>query len=172
MVVNRKRRRRAKKSTHRRRVVRVQHLALNRKHRARRRHNPKRRRSYRGGGGGVPAGVGGFISTKFLTSAGMVAFGAVAPSLVTDKLLPMLGLNVTGIVRRAVQFAVPLAVATLGGKRLLGKNLYPFVLGGAGITLLGLVNDFTGALPMLGRYSLPAPQMGRYERTPAVLTSR
>jgi hypothetical protein len=117
----------------------------------------------------VPATVGGFVSAKFLTAAGYAALGAVAPSLVTDRLLPMVGFSLTGYTRRIVQFAVPLAVVMLGGKKLLGSNAMPFVVTAAGVTLLGLVNDMTGGVATVGRYGLPAPQMGRYAATSPVL---
>lgn len=178
LMANKRRKRRTKRAMpaglkryhaarRRRRTVSV--VRANPKHRARVHTKKHRARSRSKGVGGVPATVGGFVSVKFLTMAGYAALGAVAPSFVTDKLLPMVGLTLTGYTRRIAQFAVPAAVVMLGGKKLLGSNALPFVVTAAGVTLLGLVNDVTGGVAVVGRYALPAPQMGRYSATSPVL---
>jgi hypothetical protein len=120
--------------------------------------------------------MAGFVSMKFLMDAAFVAGGAVVPALVTDRLLPMVGFAVSGWTRRIVQLAVPAVVIMLGGKRLLGKGALPFVLGAAGITLLGVINDVTGGVAAVGRYSLPSAAVGghsvgvgRYQAMPAAL---
>ena len=161
-----KHRRRAAVNPKRRRRVSVH---VNKTRTRRRSVSRSRSRSRSSGGGGVPSTMGGFVSVKFLTMAGYAALGAVAPSLVTDKLLPMVGLQLTGYTRRLVQFAVPAAVVMLGGKKLLGSNAMPFVVSAAGVTLLGLVNDLTGGVATVGRYAIPAPAMGRYAATSPVL---
>ena len=104
MLANKRRRRKARRHNpflNRRRrtyrkgsAVRVRHV-LNRR---RRRHNPRRR-------SGVGGGVGGFLSQKMLVAMGYGALGILAPTLVTDRLLPMVGLQFTGLTRRLVQFA-------------------------------------------------------------------
>jgi hypothetical protein len=139
--------------------------------------NPRsRRRVQHSGGGGIPSSLAGFVSMKFLVDAAFVAGGAVVPALVTDRLLPMVGFAVSGWTRRILQLAVPAVVILLGGKRMLGTGALPFVLGAAGFTILGVVNDVTGGVAAVGRYSLPsaavgghAVGVGRYQAMPAAL---
>jgi hypothetical protein len=111
--------------------------------------------------------MGGFVpSMGALQGYAMTAAGMVAPSLVTDRLLPMFGIVLTGWMRRGVQFLVPGAVQMFGG-RLLGKNAAPFIAGGYAVTVLGVVNDLTGNFPgMVGGYGrTPArPQLAGYSR--------
>jgi hypothetical protein len=161
MLANKRRRRRARRHNPflnaRRRTyrkgsaVKVRHV-LNRR---RRRQNPRRR-------SGVGGGMGGFLSAKMLTAMGYGALGALAPTLVTDRVLPMIGLQLTGLTRRLVQFAVPAGVLMLGGRKLLGAGAYPFAVVGMSVTAVGLVNDLTGGAAMLSGYGRPAPVLGRY----------
>lgn len=106
--------------------------------------------------------MGGFLSAKMLTAMGYGALGALAPTIVTDRVLPMVGLQLTGLTRRLVQFAVPAGILMLGGKRLLGAGAYPFAVVGLSVTAVGLVNDLTGGAAMLSGYGRPAPVLGRY----------
>lgn len=181
-MLNKKRKRRARRrttsgrfskaaSTHRVRrrrrrgaAVRVRHVL-----------NPRRRgrRRSRSGGGGV--GMPGFLSKSFLFNTAFGAVGMVVPSLVTDRLLPMVGFSTSGIIRRAIQFAVPTAVLFLGGRRFLGSGTGAFAIGAYAVTALGLVNDLTGGLAMvsgggmrkpLGRYEVAPRGLGAYERSP------
>lgn len=159
------------------RRVKVVHYAVNKRRAVRRRHNPK-------GGSGSPSTMAGFISARYLSAAGMVVLGALAPSMVTDRVLPMVGLQLTGLTRRLAQLAVPAALVAFGGKRMLGQYATPFLLGATGFTLYGLVNDFlpgvlptaalAGVSPGLGRYALPpagVTGLGRYSPTPKVLAA-
>lgn len=85
-------------------------------------------------------------------SYGLTALGMVAPSLVTDRLLPSVGIVLTGWLRRGVQLLVPTSVHFFA-PRLLGKDTNAFIAGGYAVTLLGVVNDFTGgAAGMVGGY--------------------
>lgn len=135
--------------------------------------NPRgRRRSARRRiGGGAP----GFLSTGMLTQAGFGALGALTPSLLTDRVLPMVGFTTSGFVRRALQFAVPTVVLMLGGRRFLGAGTAAFATGAYAVTTLGLVNDLTGGAVALsgarnmGRYELSPRGLGRYELSPARL---
>ena len=117
-----------------------------------------------------PRSVRGFLpSMSGWTSYGMTALGMVAPSLVTDRLLPMLGISLTGWLRRGVQLAVPVAVGQFA-PRLLGKDTPAFIAGAYGVVVLGVVNDLTGGTPgMVGRYErVPLrANLGRYQRIPA-----
>jgi len=157
-------------------------IANKRRHRRRRKANPinRRRRTHKGlfmrkrshanpprrarrrSRGGFGAGMPGFLSGGFLRDAGFGALGAVAPTLVTDRLLPLVGLTLTGLTRRLVQLAVPTAVVWLGGTRaLLGaQGMHAFAIGGYAVTILGLVNDFTGGIAMVGS----PPALGAFER--------
>ncbi len=155
--------RRRRRHRVRRRVVRVRHILANRR---------RRRVSRAGGGGGVPSTMRGFVSVSFLTQAGFAALGAFTPTLITDRLLPAVGFSTTGWTRRLIQLAVPAVVVLAGGKRFLGRGAGAFVLGAAGVTMLGVVNDLTGGIATVARYQLPPPVMGRYQRPPAVLYAR
>ena len=163
MIANKRRHRRRRKAnpinrrrrTHRGRFVRVRHVA-----------NPRRRASRRSGRG-FGAGMPNFLSGGFLRDAGFGALGAVAPTLVTDRLLPLVGLTLTGFTRRLVQLAVPTAVVWLGGSRaLLGaQGMHAFAIGGYAVTLLGLVNDFTGGIATVsGAPALGNGNLGAFER--------
>lgn len=123
----------------------------------------------------------GFLTAGFLRDAGFGALGAVAPTLVTDRLLPLVGLSLTGLTRRLVQLAVPTAVVWLGGTRaLLGaQGMHAFAIGGYAVTLLGLVNDFTGGIATvsgapalgngnLGAFERMAPGLGMWEESSEV----
>jgi hypothetical protein len=115
--------------------------------------NPRRRRrSYRRN----PVRSRSFLpKLNSLTAYAMTAFGMVAPSLVTDRLLPMLGITLTGWLRRGAQLAVPVGVQYFA-PRILGKDTPAFVAGAYGVTILGAVNDLVGFPGMVGR-------MGGYE---------
>lgn len=97
-----------------------------------------------------------FSLTRWQTY-GMTAFGMVAPSLVTDRVLPMLGIALTGWLRRGVQFAVPAGVQWFA-PHVLGRDTGAFLAGAYAVTLLGAVNDLTGGMPGM---------VGGYVRTPA-----
>jgi hypothetical protein len=99
------------------------------------------------------------FSTDAVLQASAVALGMVAPSKFTDVLLPMVGFQLTGLLRRAAQLAVPVGVQ-MWAPRLLGKYTASFVLGGYGVVALGLVNDFTGSA---------AGMVGGYQRVPQAL---
>lgn len=123
--------------------------------------NPRRRVARRRHYRRNPSFVGGIrrtFSTSGLMDAGFVALGMVAPSLVTDRFLPMVGLVLTGWTRRAVQLAVPLGVQAFA-PRVLGAGTAKFVAGGLGVCALGVVNDLTGGTPgMVGGYKMfPQP---------------
>jgi hypothetical protein len=108
-----------------------------------------------------------FLSGAFLRDAGFGALGAVAPTLVTDRLLPLVGLTLTGYTRRLVQLAVPAAVLWLGGTRALmsPQGLHAFAIGGYAVTLLGLVNDMTGGIATVaGQHALGRGSLGAFER--------
>lgn len=103
-----------------------------------------------------PSLVRSFIpSTAALTDFGATAVGMVAPSVVTDRLLPMVGIQLTGWLRRGVQFLVPGVVQYF---RLAGRYTPAFVTGGYAVALLGVVNDLTSGIPGM---------VGGYMRTPA-----
>ena len=145
--------------------------------RARRRYANPPRRSRRRSSKGFGAGMPNFLSGGFLRDTGFGALGAVAPTLVTDRLLPLVGLTLTGLTRRLVQLAVPTAVVWLGGTRaLLGaQGMHAFAIGGYAVTLLGLVNDFTGGIamvsgaPALGAFERISPGLGAWEEDAAAL---
>jgi len=136
--------------------------------------NAPRRRSRRSSGLGLP----GFLSGRFLKDAGFGALGAVAPTLFTDKVLPMVGLTLAGIPRRLAQLALPTAILYLGGKKLLGTGAYAFTIGAYAITVLGLVNDLTGGIATIsgapalgdgmGHYQVSGPGLGLYEDAASV----
>ncbi len=126
-----------------------------------------KRRNRRRSGGGFGAGMPSFLTGGFLRDAGFGALGAVAPTLVTDRILPLVGLTLTGFTRRIVQLAVPTAVLWLGGSRfVLGKGgMHAFAIGAYSVTLLGLVNDFTGGIAQIGgQPALGNGGMGAFER--------
>ena len=162
MIANKRRHRRRRKANPINRRRRS-HKGLFTRARRRYANPPRRRRSSRGFGSGMP----NFLSGGFLRDAGFGALGAVAPTLVTDRLLPLVGLNLTGLTRRLVQLAVPTAVVWLGGTRaLLGaQGLHAFSIGGYAVTILGLVNDFTGGIAMVsGAPALGSGNLGAFER--------
>ncbi len=173
-MVNARRRRR-------RRARRRNPFAMNDPARRRRRHgrrrNPflanrrrvgRRRRSYRRNTPlRAPRTLAGLFSPAFLTDVAWAAAGAVTPSLVTDRLLPMIGMGafITGPwVRRAVQFAVP-TVVLMFARPMLGRGADAFATGAYAVTAVGLLNDLTGGIATLSAYepSAPVTGMGRYE---------
>jgi hypothetical protein len=152
--INRRRR------SHKGRFVRVRHMSAN-----------PRRRNRRRSRGGFGAGMPSFLSAGMLRDVGFGALGAVAPTIVTDRILPMVGLTLTGWTRRLVQLAVPTAVLWLGGTRfVLGKEgLHSFALGAYIVTALGVVNDFTGGIATIsGAPALGNGQLGAFERMPSL----
>jgi len=162
MIANKRRHRRRRKANPINRRRRS-HKGLFTRARRRYANPPRRRRSSRGFGSGMP----NFLSGGFLRDAGFGALGAVAPTLVTDRLLPLVGLNLTGLTRRLVQLAVPTAVVWLGGTRaLLGaQGMHAFAIGGYAVTILGLVNDFTGGIAMVsGAPALGSGNLGAFDR--------
>jgi len=161
MIANRKRRRRRaspnrRRRSHSGRYARVRRMSANPRRRMRR--NPRR---------GFRSGMPGFLTGGFLRDAGFGALGALAPTLVTKRLLPLVGLTLTGFTERLVQLAVPTAVLWLGGTRgLLGaQGMHAFAIGGYAITLLNLVNDFTGGIATVsGPPALGSGNLGAFER--------
>lgn len=148
---NPKRRRRSHRKG---RAVAVRHVYANpRVHRRRRRHNPRR-----------SGGMGSFLSTRTLKQVGFATLGALAPSFVTDRLLPMIGFPVSGYLKRAIQFAVPTAVLAIGGRRVLGDGTAAFTIAAYGVTGVALAAD----LGLLSALSL-TPSLGAYQRMPARL---
>jgi hypothetical protein len=125
--------------------------------------NPRRRRSYRRN----PVRSRSFMpNMSSMTAYAMTAFGMVAPSLVSDRLLPMLGITLTGWLRRGVQLAVPVGVQYFA-PRILGKDTPAFVAGAYGVTILGCVNDLVGFPGMVGRfggYEAGRRKIAGYER--------
>ena len=119
--------------------------------------NPRRRSTARRSSRRGRSFVGGLkrsFSTAGIMDAGWIAFGMVAPSIFTDRLLPMIGLVLTGWTRRAAQLAVPLGVQAFA-PGLLGNGTSKFVAGGLGVCALGVVNDLTGNMPgMVGGYRM------------------
>lgn len=129
-----------------------------------------RRRSYRRNQPArVPRTIQQFLSAAFLTDVAFAGLGAITPSWVTDRLLPMMGpmfdLRGMPMMRRLVQFAVP-TVALWFAPRGFGKQAGSFAIGAYAVTAVGLINDFTGGMVgQLGAYepSAPISGLGRYE---------
>ena len=112
-------------------------------------------------------GAPGFASAAMLKQALYAAAGIAAPALLTDVLLPKVGLTLTGIPRRLVQFLAPSLVLMAGGRSLLGTGAVPFIAGAYGVTALGMFNDLTagtlltGTAPALSAYA-PAARLSAY----------
>ncbi len=115
-----------------------------------------------------PGRARAFFSVSKWQTVGMTALGMTAPSFVTDTLLPMAGIILTGWFRRGAQLAVPVGIQYFA-PRILGRDTSAFVAGGYAVCLLGAVNDLTGGMPgMVGRYERKplAGRVGGYERIP------
>lgn len=132
-----------------------------------RRRSYGRRRSRRNSPVRVPRTLMGFFSAQFLTEVGFAALGAVTPSFVTDRLLPMMGMGafITGPwVRRFVQFLVPTGVVMFMPAAF-GRQAGAFALGAYAVTAVGFLNDMAPGFATLGAYEVAAPVsgLGRYE---------
>ena len=147
--------------SHKRRARRGQPAALKRYWASRRgvsanprRHHKKRRVSvahvvrYRRN----PRSIRTLFSGSNFTTYGVVALGMVAPGALTDRILPMLGIQLTGWLRRGVQFLLPVSLQFFA-PNVLGKYKGPVLSGMYAVSLLGVVNDLAGFPGMVGGYT-------------------
>lgn len=169
MTVNAPRRRR------RRRRARMRYNAPRRYYRRRRRrynapaaNMPRRyRRRRRNQPARVPRTFQQFFSAQFMTDVAMASLGAITPSWITDRLLPMVGLDLRTmpLTRRLVQLAIPTAILMVM-PRGFGRQTGSFAIGAYAVTGVGLINDLTGGMVgALSAYEVAAPVsgLGRYE---------